>query len=100
MPSALATGRVAGRRVCAVPLHVVRLGSARGVLGKGGGFCPSCSGRRIAERAAHLFDAIFPDVPVRQWVRAAYSNGAGRRRRDHAAGWDRSGRLSSFQNCT
>ena len=32
------------------------------------GFCPSCGGRRMAERAAHLVDAVFPDVPVRQWV--------------------------------
>ncbi len=35
---------------------------------KGRGFCPSCGGRRMAERAAHLVDAVLPDVPVRQWV--------------------------------
>ena len=35
---------------------------------KGRGFCPSCSGRRMAETAAHLVDAVIPDVPVRQWV--------------------------------
>ena len=35
---------------------------------KGRGFCPSCGGRRMAERAAHLVDHVFPDVPVRQWV--------------------------------
>jgi hypothetical protein len=35
---------------------------------KGRGFCPSCGGRRMAERAAHLVDEVFPDVPVRQWV--------------------------------
>jgi hypothetical protein len=35
---------------------------------KGRGFCPSCGGRRMAERAAHLVDSVFPDVPVRQWV--------------------------------
>ena len=35
---------------------------------KGRGFCPSCGGRRMAERAAHLVDDVFPDVPVRQWV--------------------------------
>jgi len=23
---------------------------------------------RVAERAAHLLDHVFPDVPVRQWV--------------------------------
>jgi hypothetical protein len=35
---------------------------------KGRGFCPSCGGRRMAERAAHLVDHVFPSVPVRQWV--------------------------------
>ena len=36
---------------------------------KGRGFCPSCGGRRMTERAAHLVDRVFPDdVPVRQWV--------------------------------
>jgi hypothetical protein len=33
-----------------------------------GALCPSCGGRRMAERAAHLLDHVFPDVPVRQWV--------------------------------
>ncbi len=35
---------------------------------KGRGFCPSCGGRRMTERAAHLVDAVLPPVPVRQWV--------------------------------
>ncbi|MBW2720219.1 MAG: transposase [Deltaproteobacteria bacterium] len=35
---------------------------------KGRGFCPSCGGRRMAERAAHLIDRVLPHVPVRQWV--------------------------------
>jgi hypothetical protein len=35
---------------------------------KGRGFCPRCGGRRMAERAAHLIDHVWPDVPVRQWV--------------------------------
>lgn len=35
---------------------------------KGRGFCPSCGGRRMVERAAHLVEAVIPDVPVRQWV--------------------------------
>ncbi|MGH9160540.1 MAG: transposase zinc-binding domain-containing protein [Vicinamibacteraceae bacterium] len=35
---------------------------------KGRGFCPSCGGRRMAERAAHLVDHVFPQVAVRQWV--------------------------------
>ena len=30
--------------------------------------CPSCGGRRMAERAAHLVDQVFPEVAVRQWV--------------------------------
>ena len=30
--------------------------------------CPSCGGRRMAERSAHLIDHVFPEVPVRQWV--------------------------------
>ena len=34
----------------------------------GRGFCQSCGGRRMAERAAHLVDQVFPHVPVRQWV--------------------------------
>jgi hypothetical protein len=35
---------------------------------KGRGFCPSCGGRRMAERAAHLVEHVFPPVAVRQWV--------------------------------
>jgi hypothetical protein len=35
---------------------------------KGRAVCPSCVGRRMAERAAHLTDHVFPHVPVRQWV--------------------------------
>lgn len=35
---------------------------------KGRGFCPSCGGRGMTERAAHLVDQVFPDVAVRQWV--------------------------------
>jgi hypothetical protein len=35
---------------------------------KGRGFCPSCGGRRMAERAAHLVDHVLPDVSIRQWV--------------------------------
>lgn len=35
---------------------------------KGRGFCPSCGGRRMTERAAHLVDHVWPEVPVRQWV--------------------------------
>ena len=30
--------------------------------------CGSCGGRRMAERAAHLVEHVFPDVPVRHWV--------------------------------
>ena len=35
---------------------------------KGRAVCGSCGGRRMAERAAHLVDHVFPAVPVRQWV--------------------------------
>src|SRR5499433_1782384 len=35
---------------------------------KGRAWCPSCGGRRMTERAAHLVDAVLPWVPVRQWV--------------------------------
>ncbi len=35
---------------------------------KGRGLCPSCTGRRMANGAAHLVDRVLPDVPVRQWV--------------------------------
>ena len=35
---------------------------------KGRGFCPSCGGRRMIERAAHLIDHVLPHAPVRQWV--------------------------------
>jgi len=36
--------------------------------GKGRTVCPSCGGRRMAEQAAHLVDAVLSWVPVRQWV--------------------------------
>jgi hypothetical protein len=32
------------------------------------GFCPSCLGRRMSDIAAHLVDAVLPEVPIRQWV--------------------------------
>ena len=36
---------------------------------KGRGFCPSCGGRRMAERSLHLIDHVLPlGVPMRQWV--------------------------------
>jgi hypothetical protein len=36
--------------------------------GKTRGFCPSCAGRRMAQPAAHLVEAVLPGVPTRQWV--------------------------------
>lgn len=30
--------------------------------------CPSCTGRRMANVAAHLVDRVLPAVPLRQWV--------------------------------
>jgi len=45
----------------------VRVRAARAVQRKGRGFCPSCSGRRTAERAAHRVEHVLPpDVPVRR----------------------------------
>jgi hypothetical protein len=35
---------------------------------KNRGWCPSCGGRRMNERAAFLVDYVFPRAPVRQWV--------------------------------
>lgn len=35
---------------------------------KGRGFCPSCCGKRMAEKAFHLIDNVLPDAPYRQWV--------------------------------
>lgn len=32
------------------------------------GFCPSCCARRMNDEAAHLVDAVIPEVPTRQWV--------------------------------
>ena len=32
------------------------------------GFCPSCAGRRMAQRAAHLVEQVIPWVPTRPWV--------------------------------
>ena len=33
-----------------------------------GRICPSCCGRRMGERAAHLVDGVLGGLPVRQWV--------------------------------
>ena len=57
----------------------------------GRAFCPSCGGRRMAERAAHLVDRVFPQVPVRQWVlslphRLRYRLGLGSRSMPRCAG--------------
>ena len=35
---------------------------------KGRGFCPSCTGRRMADTAAPLVDRVLPHAPIRQWV--------------------------------
>ena len=35
---------------------------------KGRGVCPSCTGRRMAQTAAHLAYHVIPPVPMRQWV--------------------------------
>src|SRR6266404_5238623 len=38
-------------------------------------WCPSCGGRRMTERAAHLVDAVLPWVQVRQWTPHHLSSG-------------------------
>ena len=59
------------------------------------GFCPSCAGRRMAERAAHLVDRVIPQVATRQWVltvkRHQYGTAAAPQTRDHPAPTDRAG---------
>lgn len=35
---------------------------------KGRGFCPSCTGRRMAQAAANLTHFVLPEVPLRQFV--------------------------------
>ena len=40
------------------------------------GFCPSCTGRRMADTAARLTDEVLPKVPVRQWVLSLPYEGA------------------------
>jgi hypothetical protein len=46
---------------------------------KGQGFCPSCGGRRMTGRAAHLWwDQVLPPVPGRQWMlTVSYGSGIG-----------------------
>jgi hypothetical protein len=61
---------------CGMPEHGFALlrcdgcGTARAVAFscKHRGFCPSCTGRRMNQGAAHLVDNVFPRAPVRQWV--------------------------------
>jgi hypothetical protein len=50
---------------------------------KGRGFCPSCGGRRMTERAAHLVDEVIPFVPVRQWVLTLHRRGRAHTRSAH-----------------
>jgi hypothetical protein len=39
-----------------------------GLSCEGGGFCPSCGGRRMNAVALALVDHVLPDTPIRQWV--------------------------------
>lgn len=39
-----------------------------GLSCKGRGVCPSCTGRRMHDTAAHLVDRVIPRVSMRQWV--------------------------------
>jgi transposase-like zinc-binding protein len=59
---------LARRWVRAISLWRLRPRPAGPFSCKGRALCPRCGGRRMAERAAHLLDHVFPDVPVRQWV--------------------------------
>jgi len=34
----------------------------------GRGFCPTCCGRRMAEKSANLTEFVLPEAPLRQWV--------------------------------
>ena len=34
----------------------------------GRGFCPGCTGRRMAQTAANLTEFVLPDAALRQWV--------------------------------
>jgi hypothetical protein len=53
---------LAGSRAITVA-RAVWIGSRRSRV-KGRVVCPSCGGRRMADRAAHLVDHVFPEVPV------------------------------------
>jgi len=61
---------------CGMPEHGFALlrcdgcGTARAVAFscKRRGFCPSCTGRRMNQGAAHLVDNVCPRAPVLQWV--------------------------------
>ncbi|MCP4606974.1 MAG: hypothetical protein GY847_41760 [Proteobacteria bacterium] len=45
---------------------------------KGRGFCPSCTGRRMADTSARLLDGVFPpNAPVRQWILSLPINESG-----------------------
>jgi hypothetical protein len=60
-----------GFRACGFArFHRLRCGADRLVpfSCKGSAVCSSCGGRRMAERATHLVDHVFPEVPIRQWV--------------------------------
>ena len=35
---------------------------------RGRGVSPSCTGRQMAQKAAHLADRVIPPVPIRPWV--------------------------------
>jgi hypothetical protein len=70
------------RWIHGLSLHELPRGAARGLLlqargprrgsrvggWNGRGFCPSCGGRCMTEREAHLMDQVWPKVPARQWV--------------------------------
>jgi hypothetical protein len=53
---------------CRVVCQSCKQGSLVAYSCKARAVCPSCTGRRMSELAAHLADHVLPDVPIRQWV--------------------------------
>ncbi len=49
-------------------LYKLRQGFVVAFSCKGWGVCPSCTGRHLAQTAAHLADHVIPPVPARRWV--------------------------------
>ena len=59
---------ILARGFCRVVCKSCRQGSLVAYSCKARAVCPSCTGRRMSELAAHLLDQVLPEVPIRQWV--------------------------------